>query len=338
MTIAPVTYPNEDILRAIVASRVRPLIRRMHLSPDWIIGLIGDRGSSKSMGGANIAIRDFGMSGSTIWSNVKTKLTIDVDEKEASEGVDFKGQHYTAQAGSVVYEAKPIDRNALNNLDSKYEDGALFVDEINLFGSDAWRAMSNESLERADLVQQLRKFRCPLIYTCIDEMFVINRIRDATDVFIKCADTASYASNLEKKKPQGHDFEWTIYAMSWRLAGAENTYKKTGKPLCKIPINLRGSWGIVDTDERQSRRFKKELDSVEMTEDAEIAAIRQQWGWLEDKVLAWKNSKRTSIEPGELPLLVGRPLTDKVKDALRMYGVSYDKYSQAYIINDFSLQ
>ncbi len=326
---APYLNTNDDVLRAIIAAEIKPLFRRMHLSPDWIIGFIGDRGSGKSLSGGNTTIRDFGMRGATMWSNAKLKLTIDVDDDEAAP--------YGAKGGSISYEAKPIDRRALNNLDSRYENSCLFIDEINLFGSDAWRSMTNESLDRADLVQQLRKFHCGMVYTCIEEMFVINRIRDATDIFIKCSDTASSTSNLLRKKPQGHDFEWTIYAMTWRLAGAENTYKKTGKPLFTIPINLRKSWGIVDTDERQSRRLQREIIPVEMQENAEINAMRAQWGWLQDKVLLWRKMGRSSIEPGELPLMLGRPIVSNIRKALGMFGVSYDKYSQTYILNDFNL-
>lgn len=333
----PCPDENDQILRAIVASRVRPLVRRMHLSPDWIIGLVGDRGSSKSLGMGNISIRDFAMSGAVMRSNAKIKQTVEVDDEIAAQGVDIKGHHYTAKGGSVVYEAEQLDRHALNRLDSSFEYNVICIDEINLFGSDSWRAMSNESLDRSDLVQQLRKFHCGLIYTCIDEMFVINRIRDATDVFIKCADTASFSYNLERKKPQGHDFEWTIYANSWRLAGAENTYRKTGRALCKFPINLRSSWGIVDTDERQTRKLQKELAPVDVSEDAQIAALRQQWGWLEDKVLSWKRAGRSYIESNELPGCVGRPLTPAIKQALKMFGVWWDNDSQAYVLNDFNL-
>jgi len=301
----------------------------MHLSPDWIIGFVGDRGSSKSLGSGNVGIRDFAMSGADVWSNSKLKLTVIVSDQEAAP--------YGARGGMVVYESKDLDRQALNELDSRYENSVLVIEEINLFGTDSWRAMSNESLSRSDLVQQLRKFQCGLVFNCIDEGFVINRVRDATDVFIKCADVASHDYNLVKKKLQGHDFEWTIYPMSWRFAGAENSYKQTNKPLMTVPINLRKLWGIIDTNDRQQRKFTKELMPMELTESPEITAARAKWGWLQDKVLAWKKRGIQSIESGELPLLVGCPITDNIKKWLGAFGVSWDAQDQSWCINTFSL-
>jgi hypothetical protein len=345
ITQSPARYPdtgaptNDDILRAIIARRARPLLRRMHLSPDWIIGLIGDRGSGKSLGGANISVRDWGFSGSTLHSNMKTKLTVDVDEWAALFGVDdTKKIHYTAKPGSVVYESEYIDRHALNRLDARYEGGHIFADEFNLFGADARRSMSNENLDRNDLVQQLRKYQCGLTYTVLDEMFIDTRIRDATDIFIKCMDTAAYSANLNKKKPQGHDFEWLIYPMTWRFLGAEYTYKKTGKPIGPIPINLRKEWDIMDTFERQSRKYGKSLDPVELEENPEITAARSKWGWLQEKVLDWKKKGISTIESGELPLRLGCPVTEGIRQWLRAFGVSWNQYEQIYKVDDFSLE
>src|SRR3989304_4249146 len=176
---------GEVTLEAIVAHRVRALLRRFHLGPDWIIGLVGERGTGKSLGGANIPIRDWGMSGAQLWSNMKTKLTVPVDDNIAGR--------YGLKGGDVVYEAKPIDRGSLLRLDSRYEGGHLFLDEINLEYGEARRSTSNVNLGTDTLVQQLRKFQCGLTYTVIDEMFVDKRIRDNTDIFIVCKETASYA-------------------------------------------------------------------------------------------------------------------------------------------------
>jgi hypothetical protein len=314
-------------LEAIVASRVRALLRRFHLSPDWIIGLVGERGSGKSLSGANIAIRDYGMSGAKLWSNMKMKLTVDVSDEVAG--------CYGAKGGDVTYEAETIDRNALLRLDSRFEGGHIFLDEINLEYGEARRSSSNVNLNTDTLIQQLRKFRCGLTYTVIDEMFVDVRIRENTDVFITCKDTAAYARNLNKHKPQGHEFEWIIQPMTWRLLGDEYSFKNTGKSIGPIPINMRQLWGTIDTMERQARNrskyteMGKDLLPIELGESPAVSKAKSQMGWLQDLVLSWKRS--------EMPMMVGRPLAPDIKRWLSVFGVSYDKYLQAYKVEDFTL-
>jgi hypothetical protein len=323
-------------LEAIVAKRVRALIRRFTLNPDWIIGLIGYRGSGKSLGGANIAIRDWGMSTAKLWSNMKMKLTIDVEDEVAGL--------YGTRGGSVIYEANPIDRNALLRLDSRYEGGLIFLDEINLEYGEARRSSSNVNLSTDTLIQQLRKLQCGLIFTAIDPMFVDKRIREATDVFIECVDTALYSYNMALGKPQGHEFEWKIYDMSGKMLGQEHSYRETNQGVMTYKVTLNKMWGVIDTYERQASNgvkytdMGKTINAIDVEESLTVQKVKSQWSWLQDKILAWKQSGIKTIEAGELPMLVGAPLNNEIKQWLSVFGVSWSNYDQCYKVNDFSLE
>lgn len=275
MTITEVeTAPS---LKDVVKYSVRALIRRFHLNRDWIIGLIGERGAGKSLGGANIAIRDFMMNGEPCWSNMNIKMTVNI-----------KGDNpFTNDSGAVIYEAQHIEKKAFLALDGKYEGGCLYFDEFNLEYGEARRSSSNVNLYTDRAVQQLRKLQCGLVYTVLNEMYVDPRIRENTDVFIKCQDVAFNPGNLVGKMEQGHVFEWLLYPISTRLAGNGQTYLQTHKPIGPIQITMHDSWGVIDTYERQAvgqQKYSemKKLMPVEMAEDPVVLEDRDRWGWLDE--------------------------------------------------------
>lgn len=277
-TEARVTAPSLEIL---IAHSVRALIRRMHLNRDWIIGLIGDRGSGKSLSGANIALKDFMMSGEPCWSNMQIKMAVDVDD-ELSRQVGLEG-------GSVIYEAGHIDKQSFLTLDSRYEGGCLFFDEFNLEYGEARRSSSNVNLMTDRAVQQLRKMQCGLVYTVLNEMYVDARIRDNTDVFIRCQDVALNTGNLAEKMEQGVLFEWLIYGMTPKFAGNNRTYDKTHKPEGPYQIKLEHLWEAIDTYERQAQGATKYSDTktlfpLKLQEDPAVIVDRDKWGWLDERL------------------------------------------------------
>lgn len=264
-------------LNEIVRHSVRALIRRYHLSRDWIIGLTGLRGSGKSIGAANIVLRDFAMNDEPIWSNQDMRLNVKVDDMTA---------RYCGMAGGgiVTYQAQPLEKAEFLNLDSRYEGGCVHIDEPNIEYGESRRSGTNTNLATDTVVQQLRHLQCGLVYSVINEMFVDLRIREATDLFIRCSDVALGADNLRAKMAQGHVFEWELYAMTARVAGNENTYANTHKPLYTHQITMRDLWGVIDTREsqRQTQKYSgaKELLPVELKEKPEAVEEKNQWAWL----------------------------------------------------------
>ncbi len=276
-------------LEDIVQHAVRAFFRRMHINRDWIIGLVGERGSGKSLSGANIAIRDFMMTvdpktGLTepCWSNMKIRMDVKIDDE-------------TAQAcglpagGEVSYASQLIDKQAFLALDERYQGGVFFFDEFNLEYGEARRSVANVNLLTDRAIQQLRKLQSGLIYTVINEMYVDVRIRENTDIFIKCSDVAFKPDNLRQSMPQGHVFEWMVYPMSQRVAGIGNTYADTKKPIGPIQITMRDQWDMIDTYERQAQgRLKytdsRELEHVHVKQDPAVVTERDRWGWLDGRI------------------------------------------------------
>lgn len=258
----------------IVAHEVSAMFRRFAHNRDVIIGLVGDRGSGKSLSGANIAVRDYAMSKEPLFSNMSIALGVNVND-------DIAMNYGLPQGGMAVYESEPLDKQQFLALDERYEGGCLFFDEFNLEYGEARRSTANVNLMTDRAIQQLRKMQCALVYTVINEMYMDSRIRDNTDLFIRCRDTAFKPENLRKNMQQGVAFEWMLYPMTPRLLGYGNTFTDTGKPIGPIPVTLRNSWGIIDTLERQAAgktkytESAKELMKMQLKDAPEVVAAKR---------------------------------------------------------------
>jgi len=267
---------------------VRALIRRFHLSRDWIIGLIGERGSGKSLGGANIVLRDFMFNGESCWSNMRIRQDVEVDDQSAK-------QCELGNGGLVSYEAGYIDKQSFLALDSRYEGGCLFFDEFNLEYGEARRSSANVNLMTDRAIQQLRKMQCGLIYTVLNEMYVDARIRENTDVFIKCSDVAFNYLNLQGKMEQGVVFEWLIYPMSSKFAGNDLIYSKTHRPIGPIKMQMKHLWGVIDTMERQAIGATKYTDAkslmrLDIKDTPEIKQEKEKYASLDELLVRfWVN-------------------------------------------------
>lgn len=271
-------------LEEVIKHYVRALFRRFHLSRDYIIGLVGERGSGKSLSGGNIAVRDFAMNGEPLWSNMEIRLDVNMPD-------DF-ARYFALPAGKVSYQAEHIEKEAFLALDSRYEGGCFFFDEFNLEYGEARRSGANINLMTDRAIQQLRKLQSGLIYTVINEMYVDSRIRENTDLFIRCADVAFKPENLRRKMTQGVAFEWLLYPMTPKLFGYGQTYDKMGKPIGPIAITMGHLWGSIDTYERQavgalSYTQPKQLLNMQMVEDPKVVVDRDRWGWLDKSLTAF---------------------------------------------------
>jgi len=264
-------------LDEIVKHNAYALIRRFHLNRDWIIGLIGERGSGKSLGGANIALRDFMFNGEPCWSNMRIKLQVEVDDETAHSCMLEKG-------GLVPFEAGYIDKQHFLSLDSRYEGGCLFFDEFNLEYGEARRSSANVNLMTDRAIQQLRKMQCGLIYTVLNEMYVDTRIRENTDVFIKCSDIAFKGENLQGRMGQGVVFEWLIYPMVSKVFGDDFVYGKTHRPLGPFKIQLKHLWGVIDTMERQAVGATKYAGVKTMIPIETPVEKEDKWSFLDERI------------------------------------------------------
>jgi len=282
-------------IEEIVQFEAEALFRRYHLNQDWIVGLVGERGAGKSLGGANIVIKDYMMNIEPCWSNMFMKLDVEVSDEDAR-------LYGLEQGGVATYESGHIEKQAFLALDSRYEGGCLFFDEFNLEYGEARRSVANVNLMTDRAVQQLRKIQCGLVYTVLNEMYVDVRIRENTDIFIKCIDVAYKPANLAQQMRQGVVFEWMIYPMSQRVAGIGQTYGDTNVPIGPVRITLKHMWESIDTLERQaagrmSYTDKKELLPIEMKEDPVVVQERDRWGWLDGRITAFYEKH---VDDGEL--------------------------------------
>jgi hypothetical protein len=228
---------------------LKPIFKRQHLNREVIIGLVGLRGDGKSGSGAVIALLDYLMNGEPVWSNMAIGVSITVDDATARKWTNGTMKH----GGTVTFRSQPLDKEGLLRFDPRYNHGCYFVDEINMEFAEARRAMSNTNLYMDRVAQQLRKYQNSLIYTVINEMFVDSRIRELTDIFIRCEDTALSMEGLAAKKPTGVDFKWTIYPMSGYMLGRERSYYVTKKPLPPVYLHFEPWRGIYNDKQAQGQ-------------------------------------------------------------------------------------
>jgi hypothetical protein len=138
-----------------------------------VIGLVGPRGSGKSVGGARLAIVDSFLNGITnVWSNMDIGFIL-----------NHKGK-------SIELHSNPIHKLDMESLSTIYNDGLIFMDEVNMEIADSRRSNARETLNFDYVVQQLRKRRLNIIWTAQSELHVETRLRNQTDIFIKCSDVS----------------------------------------------------------------------------------------------------------------------------------------------------
>jgi hypothetical protein len=279
-------YTREDALKLIVGKVLQPLFRHQHLNREVIIGLVGLRGDGKSGSGAVIALLDYMMNGEPVWSNMAIGVRITVEDYRARQ----YGLH---RGGTVTYRSKELDKEGLLRFDPQYNHGCYFIDEINMEFAEARRAMSNTNLYMDRVAQQLRKYQNSLIYTVINEMFVDSRIRELTDIFIRCEDTALSVEGLAQKKQTGIDFKWTIYPMSGYMLGRERSYYFTKKPLPPVYLHFEPWRGIYNDKLAQGQgKMKYGFNladktgndvgvGIETQQSSETETAVDQYKWLE---------------------------------------------------------
>jgi len=322
---------KEDILKRIIALNFEYILYHKHLNREAVIGVIGDRGGGKSAASATWGFINFMLDGLPVWSNMEISFGIKVDDEIARElsGGDLK------TGGMVVYKSLPLDKTALLRLDDTYRDGCLVIEEINVQFANARRFMANTNIDFNEVCQQLRKFNTSLAYNVIDEMFVDVQLRSLTDVFIKTHDKAFEINNLIHETEKGNDFSWRVYPWTGYLAGEENKYSVTKKPLPPVTFHFTNLHGLFDSTKHQ----EKGIYSQSRAESSkEMKDYMDEWQWLADKAIAIKEAGYEFIEPGELPQLIGRPISKQIREHLKVWGIAYDRNTQCYAVNNVELE
>jgi hypothetical protein len=335
-----IIHSHNDVLRLIAINQLGWLLRKEDVNNDVVIGWIGERGSCKSVSAGAVATIDHMVMGETCWSNMDINYHVKIDKSLTLPlGIN---------PGRIKYEAQPLDFVRLLQGDPEYHDGVIVVDEINIALADGRRSMSNQNLMADDLIQLLRKLNSGFIYTCIHEMFVDNRIRDNTDIFILCKDNKFNPSRWGEKQQQGAVSEWHIYAMTDKGAYILQHEKIKDGYIGRWLFSAKEYWGIIPTGKKQERKkyalqIGKSGDVLTGYGDVEIRAnsrseeLEKEWGWLGDKALEageYCIKQGTDyLKGGELAKIIGCPLSPRIKVALQMYGISYNPIQQAYGVN-----
>ena len=223
--------------------------RHPHLKRKPKIGLIGEPGGGKSLSMGFLALKLCLLWGEPVWSNLPIKYTYEVPAEVANK--------YGLGAGKAVFASKEIDPIRLLKMDEEYQGGFICLDEINVRLADALKSTSNINFFFNQMDQQMRKTQSGLLFSCIDEMWVDPRLRDLTDIFIRCEDEALSFEGLASHKTEGIDIKWVIYPMTRMYDGF--TFWQTHQT-DTFYFKARPYWGIINTSYTQATGEKYAID------------------------------------------------------------------------------
>lgn len=220
-------------LKRLVAERVLP-DRFINYYPNnklsKVIGFIGPRGSMKSLSASAMTIIDYLIPGYNVWSNMNIGW-----------GLDYLGE-------KLIYQTQDLNKKKMMNFN--LENGLVFVDEINLEFSEARRSMTNKNLTFNKLIQQIRKKQINMIYTVQSELWIDNRLRWQTDIFIKCQDSRMRPGGNRLPHLWGEVGYWSIYDMSGILGAG--SYFQTQRPVKTLKFYGKQWWNTYNTFETQA--------------------------------------------------------------------------------------
>jgi len=127
---------------------------------------------------------------------------------------------------------------------------AVLVDEVNIEFSEARRSMTNRNLIFNKILQQLRKRALNMIYTVQHEMWIDNRLRWQTDIFIKTQDVCLKPGGIYLPYDFGEYAAWKLFDMSGIFG--QGSYTDTATPIIDgWKFNAKQWWNTFDTNEIQ---------------------------------------------------------------------------------------
>lgn len=174
-----------------------------------VFGLIGPRGSGKSVGGAAIAVIDFLLTGKVVWSNMNIELVVAYRSTTDNRVI------------SKLFSSQPLDKAALmdiNDFESQFANGLIMIDEVNIEIGDSRRSMANSMVFFDYMLQEIRKRKMNILYQLQSEQWSGGRLRWQTDIYIICRDS-SFISGKPSKESIGRFSKWSIHDMSGIITG-----------------------------------------------------------------------------------------------------------------------
>lgn len=241
----------------------RRVIKVHHLArTPVVIGLVGPRGSGKSVGATGITVLDFLLAGREVWSNMP--VAVKVFYRDCSK--EFHTQELVKE-----------DLIDIRSLERLHRNGMVLLDESNMEIDDSMRTMSNVSLFFSYLMQQVRKVNLDVVYTTQNEMWASNRTRYQTTFYIGCHDMAYDSGGIPDPDQLGRKSYWKLYDTSGLVTGkigetsSECVFAE--KVFWNVPF-----WGAYDSFQLQGLNpvdFKKVGQSRERELSLDLTLVEQ---------------------------------------------------------------
>lgn len=287
------------------------------------IGLIGPRGSCKSVGAAAMGILDYLVPGYKLISNMEVKWGVRVCDMLAA------------------YSSEPLDKMELLKFNIADKVAAL-IDEVNIEFSEARRSMTNRNLIFNKILQQLRKRAMNVIYTVQHEMWVDNRLRYQTDIFIKTKDVCLKPGGIYLPYDFGEYASWKMYDMAGIFG--HGAYQDTLTPIIDDWwFRAKQWWNTFDTNEIQGLESENYgIDSQELQIKRSDYVVKQEsdLSYIFDTFEDWHNQGITQIASADVFKFFGIE-THRGKTwlggILRDIGVQYQEWNKTYKIPNADL-
>jgi len=222
-------YLKQYIREQVIPQRFINYGRNMKLSK--CIGIIGPRGSCKSIAASAMGIIDYLIPGYKLVSNMSVQWAL--------------------RLGTLIAAYRSDDLDKMELMKFNIEDNvAVLVDEVNIEFSEARRSMTNRNLIFNKILQQLRKRALNMIYTVQHEMWIDNRLRWQTDIFIKTQDVCLRPGGIYLPYDFGEYASWKLFDMSGIFG--QGTYSDTYTPVIDgWQFSAKQWWNTFDTKQIQ---------------------------------------------------------------------------------------
>lgn len=285
------------------------------------IGLIGPRGSCKSLSASAMNIIDYMVPGYNVISNMEIAWGLHIG------GLD------------AIYQSEKLDKAAVTNFDIE-DKTVLMVDEVNLEFSEARRSMTNRALIFNKILQQLRKRKINLIYTVQHEMWIDSRLRWQTDFFIRTKDVCLQPGGLYLPYDFGEWAAWTIFDMSGYLG--QGAFADTQRPVIENwRFHGKPWWNSYNTDQIQGIEDEPATaDGIKLKRAEYIVQEENNLAIIQDTIMDLHNQGISTIETAKLYEILGihdhkgKTYLGKI---LKELGVQYQDWTGCYKIPDIDL-
>ena len=223
-----------------------------------VVGVVGSRGSGKSVGATMLAVLDYLLAGVQVWSNMRVQLVVKYrDCRKVFSSIDLN-------------KAALLD---LKTLESEFSKGMIYVDEINTELGDALRSTTNKALLWSFLLQQIRKKELDVIWSTQNEDFTTSRTRWQTDFYIVAKDLMFSRGSTPSRDKRGKGSLWRMHDMGGLVTG-EIRFGKYNKIdwYKELVVWNRPFWNCYDHKQMQGQEdwaLKEKDNAMSLTADAD---------------------------------------------------------------------